>query len=365
MWANALRERTACEPPTVTPRDLDGGKMNTRRQRRRFLSGLATTPLWTMPFIKRASAAEFVFKVAHPLAANHPTNVRLKEAADLIAKESDGRLELRLFPNNQLGGEVDLLNQVRSGAVEMYVIGGLVVSSVVPMAALDGTGFAFKNYSRVWPAVDGKLGALIRSSFAQANLYATEKVWDLGFREITSSVHPIRNADDLAGMKIRVPGAAAYADLFKALGAAPTSIQFNEVYTALQTKIVDGQENPLGLIVTSKFFEVQKYCSMSNHIWQGNWVLINGRAWHSLPSNLQEIMEKRLNEAGLAQRKDLADLEQSYRETMIKAGVQFNDPDTDSLRNKLKASDYYIAAKKKFGDQAWKTLEDAAGGPLG
>jgi tripartite ATP-independent transporter DctP family solute receptor len=349
-----------------SPRDLSTEEtvINTRKQRRRVLGALATAPLWSGPFITRARAAEFVFKVAHPLAATHPTNIRLKEAADAIAKDSDGRVELRLFPNNQLGGEVDLLNQVRSGAVEMYVIGGLVVSSVVPTAALDGTGFAFKGYSSVWPAVDGKLGAFIRSAFTQANLYATEKVWDLGFREITSSVRPIKNVDDLAGMKIRIPGAAAYSDLFKALGAAPTSIQFNEVYPALQTKIVDGQENPLGLIVTSKFYEVQKYCSLSNHIWQGNWVLINGRTWRGLPPKLQEILEKRVNEAGLAQRKDLAGLEQSYRDTMTKAGIQFNDVDADSFRKKLTGSGYYTEAKRKFGDPAWKLLEDAAGGPL-
>ncbi|MBV9892283.1 MAG: TRAP transporter substrate-binding protein, partial [Rhizobacter sp.] len=284
--------------------------------------------------------------------------------ADRIAADSDGRLELRLFPNNQLGGEVDLLNQVRSGAVEMYVIGGLVVSSVVPMAALDGTGFAFKDYSTVWPAVDGKLGAHIRAALLQAGLYAPEKAWDLGFREITSSVKPIKSVDDLSGMKIRVPGAAAYADLFKALGAAPTSIQFNEVYPALQTKIVDGQENPLGLIVTSKFFEVQKYCSMSNHIWQGNWVLVNGRIWRGLPPKLQEIMERRLNEAGLAQRKDLANLEQSYRDTMSKGGIAFNTVDTDSFRKKLSASNYYADARRKFGDASWKILEESVGGNL-
>ena len=117
------------------------------------------------PFITRARAAEFVFKVAHPLAATHPTNLRLKEAADQIAKDSDGRIELRLFPNNQLGGEVDLLNQVRSGAVEMFVVGGLVASSVVPMAALDGVGFAFKDYGHGhegrWTAA---LGAHIRAA---------------------------------------------------------------------------------------------------------------------------------------------------------------------------------------------------------
>lgn len=333
--------------------------------RRRLLKAAALSPIVGMPFISKGLAADFVLKVAHPLAADHPTNLRLKEAADLISQDTSGRVELKLFPNNQLGGEVDLLNQVRSGAVEAYVIGGLVVSSVVPMAALDGTGFVFNGYDHVWPAVDGKLGAFIRDALLQSNLYATAKPWDLGFREITSSVKPINTVDDLAGMKIRIPGAAAYANLFNALGAAPTSIQFNEVYPALQTKIADGQENPLGLIVTSKFYEVQKFCSMSNHIWQGNWVLINNRFWKRLPTNAQESIETRLNAAGLAQRQDLARLEQSFRDTMTKGGIKFNDVDTASFRKKLSASGYYTNARKTFGDKAWALLEEAAGGPLG
>ncbi len=166
-------------------------------------------------------------------------------------------------------------------------------------------------------------------------------------------------------MKIRVPGAAAYADLFKALGAAPTSIQFNEVYPALQTKIVDGQENPLGLIVTSKFYEVQKYCSMSNHIWQGNWVLINGRAWRGLPPNLQEIMEQRLNEAGLAQRKDLAAQEQSYRDTMTKAGIAVQRRRRRLVPQEAHGDRLLHRRPQKFGDEAWKLLEEASGGTLG
>jgi tripartite ATP-independent transporter DctP family solute receptor len=338
--------------------------MTSIRQRRAVIGAIATAPLWGSRLLPRARAAEFVFKVAHPLAANHPTNIRLQEAADRIAKDSDGRIELRLFPNNQLGGEVDLLNQVRSGAVEMFVVGGLIASSVVPMAALDGVGFAFKDSASVMKGMDGALGATIRAALMQANLYAPATIWDYGFRQITSSVRPIKVVDDLNGMKIRVPGAAAYVDLFKALGAAPTSLQFNEVYPALQTRIVDGQENPLGVILTSKFYEVQKYCSLSNHIWQGNWVLINGRVWKSLPANLQEIMEKRLNEAGLAQRQDLASQEQSYKDTMAKGGIAFNPVDADTFRKKLTAAGYYTDARKKFGDAAWKVLENAAGGSL-
>ena len=159
-------------------------------QRRHVLTALAAMPLVTAPFVRRALAAEFSFKIAHPLAATHPTNIRLKEAADQVSKDTDGKVELRIFPNGQLGGEVDLLNQVRAGAVEGYVIGGLVVSSVVPAAALDGTGFAFNDASKVWPAVDGKLGDYIRTALINANLYATRTVWDLGFREITTSVKP-------------------------------------------------------------------------------------------------------------------------------------------------------------------------------
>jgi tripartite ATP-independent transporter DctP family solute receptor len=338
--------------------------LTTSISRRAALGALATAPFLSSPFVSRARAAEFTFKVAHPLAANHPTNLRLQEAANNIAKDSDGRMELKLFPNNQLGGEVDLLNQVRSGAVEVFVVGGLIASSVVPMAALDGVGFAFKDSAAVMKGMDGALGALIRAALEKANLHVPATIWDYGFRQITSSVRPIKTVDDISGMKIRVPGAAAYVDLFKALGAAPTSIQFNEVYPALQTRIVDGQENPLGVILTSKFFEVQKYCSMSNHIWQGNWVLINGRVWRNLPAKLQEIVEKRLNEAGLAQRQDLAGQEQSYKDTMAKAGLAFNDVDADSFRKKLTAAGYYTAARKGFGDAAWKVLEEAAGGAL-
>jgi tripartite ATP-independent transporter DctP family solute receptor len=289
-------------------------------QRRQVLTALAALPLVTAPFIRRASAAAFRFKVAHPLAASHPTNARLLEAADQISKDTDGKVELRIFPNGQLGGEADSLSQLRTGAIEGYGFGGLVISPPVPAAALYGVGFVFSDASKVWPAVDGKLGDFVRASLIKANLYATRTVWDLGFREITSSMKPIRTVDDIAGLKIRVPAAAAYTGLFKALGASPTSLAFNEVYSALQTKIVDAQENPLSLIVTSKIYEVQKYCSLSNHIWQGNWVLFNGRVWKSLPENLQEIVERRLNEAGRAQRKDLADLDQSYRDTMTKGG---------------------------------------------
>jgi tripartite ATP-independent transporter DctP family solute receptor len=334
---------------------------------RRSILGFATGTALALPALRRANAAaEFRLRAATGLAPDHPTNVRLKEAATLINQKSGGKVQIDVFPNSQLGGEADLLNQVRSGAVDIYMIGGLVISSIVPMAALDGTGYAFQGYDQVWPAMDGKLGAFIRDAIMSGSgLYVTSKIWDLGFREITNSQRPIVTDADLNGMKLRVPYGDAYTTLFKALGASPATIQFPEVYSALQTKIIDGQENPVSLIATSKFYEVQKYCSMTNHMWNGFWVLFNRRSWQRLPQDLHHIVEEELNAGGVRQRSDLAAQQQNYIDTIKKGGVTFNTPDPASFRAQLKNAGYYADARKRFGDKAWQLLEEASGDALG
>jgi tripartite ATP-independent transporter DctP family solute receptor len=331
--------------------------------RRLFLGGAGAATLVTSPYVSRALAAEFTFKAATNQVVSHPNNVRIKEAAERILAETNGRLDIKLFPNSQLGGEVDLLTQVRSGAVEIFTIGGLVISSVVPVAAINGTAFAFKDYEQVWRAMDGKLGAHIREHLGKAGLYTPATMWDLGFRQITTSTKPITKAEDLAGLKIRVPGAAAYSNTFKALGAAPVNMQYPEVYSALQTKVVDGQENPLALISTSKFYEVQKYCSLTNHIWDGFWFLINQRAWRRLPTQLQEIAEKHFNQSGLDQRNDLMKLDLSLRDE-LKSSMTVNTTEPTSFRQKLVEAGYYKDVRGKYGDEAWNLLQEYSG-PLG
>jgi len=329
--------------------------------RRIFLGGAgAAATLITSPYVSRAVAAEFNFKAGTNQVASHPNNVRLKEAFDRILAESNGRLDIKLFPNSQLGGEADLLSQVRSGAVQIFTIGGLVISSVVPVAAINGTAFAFKDYEQVWRAMDGKLGAFIRQHLAKAGLYTPARMWDLGFRQITTSNRPINKVEDLAGLKIRVPSAAAYINTFKGLGAAPVSMQYPEVYSALQTKVIDAQENPLALIGTSKFYEVQKFCSLTNHIWDGFWVLINQRAWGRLPTELQELAEKHLNQSGLDQRADLAKLDLDLREE-LKSSMAINTTEPTSFRQKLVESGYYTDVRSKYGEEAWNLLQEYSG----
>src|SRR5690606_20742494 len=155
------------------------------------------------------------------------------------------------------------------GGIQFFTPSSLVIATLVPVAAINALGFAFSDYAQVWKAMDGDLGAHVRASIRRIRLYAFDKMWDNGFRQMTSSKGPIQQASDLEDLKIRVPVSPLSISMFKGLGAAPTSLQFSEVYSSLQTKIVDAQENPLPIIQVAKLYEVQKYCSQTNHIWDG------------------------------------------------------------------------------------------------
>ena len=193
------------------------------------------------PFVARAEQAEFTYKFANNLPDTHPLNIRAREMAAAIKTETNGRFELQIFPNNQLGADTDVLSQLRSGGVEFFTMSGLILAILVPAASINGMGFAFPDYPTVWKAMDGDLGAFVRREVAKANIIAFEKIWDNGFRQTTSSTRPINGPEDYKGFKIRVPVSPLWTSMFKAFDAAPASINFNEVYSALQTRIVEGQ----------------------------------------------------------------------------------------------------------------------------
>ena len=328
--------------------------------RRQFVVGAGAT-VASLATARSARAAEFTYKYANNLPVTHPMNVRSAEMVEAIKRDSGGRLVIQIFPNSQLGGDTDVLSQLRAGAVQFFNLSGLILGTLVPMANINGVGFAWKSYQEVWPAMDGDLGKLIREHIAKANLHAFEKIWDNGFRQITSSTRPIATPADLKGFKIRVPVSPMWTSMFSALGCAPVSINFNETYSALQTKIVEGQENPLPIIDTVKFYEVQKYLSMTNHMWDGFWFLANGDAWRKLPKDLQEIMSRRVGEAVMKQRADVEALNEALARQLVSRGMVMNTPDPAPFRAQLRSAGYYPQWKKKFGDAAWAVLERYAG----
>jgi tripartite ATP-independent transporter DctP family solute receptor len=331
--------------------------------RRRLLAGggLALFVSAAPPRIARAQQAQWVYKYANNLPETHPMNLRAREMAAAIKQETNGRFDLQIFPNSQLGSDTDTLSQIRSGGVEFFTLSGLILATLVPAASINGMGFAFPDYDTVWKAMDGDLGAYIRAQIAKANLIAMDKIWDNGFRQTTTSTKPVQTPDDFRGMKLRVPVSPLWTSMFEALDASPASINFNEVYSALQTKIVDGQENPLAIISTAKLYEVQKYCSLTNHMWDGFWFLANRRAWEALPDDVRGIVAKHINTAGLKERDDVAKLNATLQQDLAAKGLAFNRPNPAPFRDKLRAAGFYTEWKGKYGDEAWSLLERSVG----
>jgi len=331
--------------------------------RRAVLRSLSAVPaastLLGMPSIVRA--AEFELKYGNNLPLTHPLNIRAQEAVDVIRTRSNGRVDIKIFPNNQLGGDTDMLSQVRNGGITFFTPSALVIATLVPVAAINAVGFAFPDYDKVWSAMDGQLGAYVRAAISKTGLHAFEKMWDNGFRQMTTSGKSIESAKDMAGLKIRVPVSPLSISMFKALDSAPVSLQFSEVYSSLQTKVVDAQENPLPIIQVAKLYEVQKSCAISNHIWDGFWFIANGRAWNGLPDDLKKIVSDAINDAGVKQRADIKGLNESVQADLLAKGLAFNKTDPDSFRSKLRDGGFYKEWQAKFGPEAWGLLEGAVG----
>ncbi|MFJ2988671.1 TRAP transporter substrate-binding protein [Collimonas sp. NPDC087041] len=308
------------------------------------------------------AAAEFTLKFANNLPVTHPMNIRAKEMATKIGAESKGRIDMQIYPNSQLGTDTDMLSQIRAGAIDYFMLSPLILGTLVSDAQISGIGFAFKDYSQVWAAMDGDLGAYVRKQIAaKSTMFAFEKIWDNGYRQITNSSRPINKPEDLKGMKLRVPPSPLWTSMFRAFDAAPTSINFAEVYSALQTRIVEGQENPLAIISTAKLYEVQKYCSVTNHMWDGFWCLGNKKSFEKLPKDLQDIVTRNVNAAGMLQRVDTKALNDSLVADMKTKGLQFNDTSNEAFRTKLRSAGFYADWHKKFGEEAWAVLEKYTG----
>lgn len=344
----------------MTTRSNDRKGMDRRSFLKVAATAAAALPLFSIS-TRPAYAAEFNYKMATGQDPTHPVNVRAQEALNRIREATNGRLDIKLFPANQLGSDTDLLSQVRTGGVEFFNQSSSVLATLAAAAGIVNTGFAFPDYDTVWKAMDGELGSFVRSKIGEAGLVSVCKVWDNGFRHVTSSTRQIRKPEDLKGFKIRVPQAPMLTSLFQALGAGPAPINFNELYSALQTKVVEGQENPLPIIATAKLYEVQKYISLTGHVWDGYWILGNRRAWERLPADLRTIVEREFDRSGADQRADIARLSASLREDLKAKGITFLDVDRQTFRAALAKTSFYSDWKAKYGEKGWSLLEKYAG----
>ena len=330
--------------------------------RRQLITSAGALALPLLAVGNAQAAAEFSFKYGNNLPSSHPMNTRAAEMATAINTESKGRIDFQVFPNNQLGNDTDMLSQGRSGALDFFTLSPLILGTLVPAAQISGVGFAFKDYGQVWAAMDGELGAHVRKQIAaNSTLFAFDHIWDNGYRQITTSTAPITKPEDLKGLKIRVPPSPFWVSMFKAFEASPLTINFAEVYSALQTKIADAQENPLAIIATAKLNEVQKFCSITNHMWDGYWFLGNKKSFERLPQDLKDLLTRNITAAGLKERDDVKKLNDSLSAELKGKGMTFNNTDPELFRSKLRAAGFYAEWHKKFGEEAWGLLEKFTG----
>jgi len=333
--------------------------MNKPSRRLVLRSGVA---LLAAPLVARfAHAAQYSIKIGSDTPDSYAANVRIKEATVRVKERTNGRVDMALFANSALGS--DMLNQVHSGSLDFFLSSSQLAVPLVPACALPGIAYGLKDTPAAYRALDGDVGVYLRGQMEKAGLFAIPTVMQGGWRQIISN-KPIKTPADLAGFKIRVPISPMWVSLFHALGASPTPISINELYTAMQTHIVDGAENYPSLLYAMKLYEINKYMTMTNHMWDCYWILGNLRLWNGLPKDLQQIISEEFTQSALAQRQDMVQIDASVPDKMKKAGMTLIDPDLAAFGNKLKSAGYYAEWKTKFGPQAWALLEKYSG-PIG
>ena len=335
--------------------------MRARQSRRTFAAALAALPATIALQTRPARSAEFSWKWAFDMGAEHPICVRAVEAFAKVNKETGGRFEIKAFPDSALGSAPKAMSQMQLGAIEMLAIPNAILDNVTPVTSLESIPFAFASRDVAFAAMDGEVGALIRRQLGEKGLMALPQIWENGWREFTTSSRPIRSASDLDGMKLRASPSKFRLDVFRSLGASGTPVVASEIYTALQTHLVDGQDSPLIAVESLRLFEVQRYCSLTHHAWGGYWHLVNPDKWKSLPPALQDSLGKNLEAAVKLQRRDMTALYRSLPDLLHRQGLAFNEPSPGSFKAKLVASGFYTRWRAEFGPQAWGALERYTG----
>jgi len=252
-----------------------------------------------------AGAAEFKdrsVKFAFQNVKEHPQGQGAQKFADIVEQKSGGKIKVKLFPGGTLGGDVQTISALQGGIVEMSVMNAGILVSLAKEFALVDLPFLFNNGAEADAMLDGPVGETLMAKLPEKGLVGLG-FWDLGFRNLTNNRRPVATAADIAGLKIRVIQTPIYIDIFKALGANPVPLPFPELYTALETGTVDGQENPAKTIELTKFNEVQKYLTTTRHIYNPQSLIVSKKFWDTLNADEKALFQSAAAEATVFQRK--------------------------------------------------------------
>ncbi len=267
---------------------------------------------------------ERTIKFGHLNNPDHPVSFGVKRFAELLLAKSGGKIKVQEFPASQLGNELQQQSALQGGVQEMSAPATTSLAGIVKEFGLVDFPFAVANFAQADQLLDGPFGQALLARLPEKGLVALG-YWDLGFRNVTNSRRAITKAEDMDGLKIRVIPNPVFLETFRAFKANPVPMPFAELYGALEAKAVDGQENPFAVILSNKFFEVQKYLSATNHVYAANIVLVSKRFWDRLSPTEQRIMNEAANEArGYQRQVSRAAAQKAVGELQAK-GMQFNE----------------------------------------
>ncbi len=286
----------------------------------------------------RAQVAEHTFKLGLQNPKGHPLEMGASKFAELVAARSGGKMKVNVFPGGTLGGDAQTVSALQGGTVEITVLNSGILASQVKDFEVFDFPFMFANAKEADAVVDGPFGQKLHAKLADKGIVGLA-YWELGFRNITNSKKPINTVEDIAGLKLRVIPNAINVDWVKAVGANPTPMAFPEVYAGLESRAIDGQENPLSVILANKFYEVQKHLVLSNHQYNPQSMIFSKKVWDGLSADEKKIVQDAAIEAGRFQRQTNRDLAASQLAELKKAGMQvteFSAAEQAKLRDKFK-----------------------------
>ncbi|MBY5983564.1 TRAP transporter substrate-binding protein [Halomonas sp. DP5Y7-2] len=298
------------------------------------------------------SAATLTFAHTHPVQdAQHKAAERF---AELVNEGSDGELEVRVFPSGQLGSDTALVSGVRSGSVDIALTGNPYYTGLVGELNVLDLPFLFDDYDHAYRVLDGDVGQSLLDQLGEHDMTGLA-FWEIGFRNLTNSRRAVETAADIEGLKLRTTPNPAHIAAFQALGANPTPMPFTELFTSLETRTVDGQENPVSLIRSANFYEVQDHLSLTAHAYTAAPLVMNKAKFEGLPEDQRRLLVEAAREAASFERALLADGMADDLAFLKEQGMQVvESPDRDSMREAVADS-----VRSTFADEYGSELIDA------
>lgn len=303
-----------------------------------------------------AGLAEITLKFAHPVPESDPQHAMATFFAEELAKRTDGEITVQIFPNGQLGNDQQMIDGVRSGIIDISMVGLNNLTGLVPEAGAFELPFMFPTRADAYTALDGAPGEAVAAKLGEIGMKSLGFP-ENGYRNMTNSRGPIREPKDVQGLQMRVNNSKALNDMFMALGAAPQQLPVAELYTALETGVVDSQDHPIAVTLSFKFYEVQKYLSLTQHAYSALALFMNQSKFDSLTPEQQEIVVQTAKEAVAMQRELSTSQEEERIAELESHGMEVNrDVDAAAFQEATRGVwDNFISEN---GDGLIKAVED-------